>query len=100
MNNPAITIRRGLAEDHAAITHIAALDSRHVPAEPVLLGEVDGDLHAVVSLRDGTVVADPFTDTRTVRSLLLTRAAQLRGEHVRRSRRFGRPVLGRPSFGS
>ena len=96
MTNPAITIRRGHASDAAAIARVAGLDSSRTPAPPVLLAEVDGDLRAAVSLLDGAVVADPFADTRTVRSLLLTRAAQLRGE---RSRRFGLPILMRPMGG-
>ncbi len=97
---PEITIRRAGTSDVAAVERLAALDSRHAPAQPVLLADVDGDLYAAVSLRDGTVIADPFVDTRIVKSLLLTRAAQLRGDHVRRSRRFGVPVLRRPSFGA
>ena len=97
---PEITIRRAGADDAAAVERLAALDSQHAPAQPVLLADVDGDLRAAVSLRDGSVIADPFVDTRTVKSLLLTRAAQLRGDHVRRSRRFGVRVLGRPSFGA
>ena len=95
-----ITIRRAGAGDAAAVERLAALDSQHAPSQPVLLADVDGDLRAAVSLRDGTVIADPFVDTRTVKSLLLTRAAQLRGDHVRRSRRFARPALRRPSFGA
>ena len=78
MTQPAITIRRSDADDVAALEQLAALDSRHVPAAPVLVAEVDGELRAAVSLVADDVVADPFADTRGVRSLLLTRAAQLR----------------------
>ena len=95
MNNPTITIRRGRPEDAAAIARVAGLDSRHTPAAPVLLAEVDGDVRAAVSLIDGAVVADPFTQTSTVRSLLLTRAAQLRGDRGRRLV-LARPLRGRP----
>ena len=73
-----ITIRPSDSADTTALRDLAALDSHHAPAEPVLVAEVDGDLQAAVSLADGEVVADPFVDTTTVRSLLLTRAAQLR----------------------
>jgi hypothetical protein len=80
-----ITIRRSDVDDVAALHDLAALDSRHAPADPVLLAEVDGNLRAAVSLRDGALVAEPFTDTRTITPLLITRAEQLLGEgRVRR----------------
>ena len=72
-----ITIRHSDSADITALRDLAALDSHRAPAAPVLLAEVDGDLEAAISLADGAVVADPFKDTRTVRSLLITRAEQL-----------------------
>jgi hypothetical protein len=78
MTSSAITIRHADASDAGALEDLAALDSRHTPAAPVLVAEVDGVLQAAVSLRDDAVVADPFTDTREVRSLLVTRARQSR----------------------
>jgi hypothetical protein len=78
MTQPAITIRRSASDDAHALEQLAALDSRHVPSAPVLVAEVDGELRAAVSLSDSAVVADPFVDTSNVRSLLLTRVAQLR----------------------
>ena len=86
MTTTAITIRRGLSDDASALERIAALDSSHTPAEPVLVAEVDGDLHAAISLQDGAIVADPFVDTRMERLLLVTRASQLRGERETRRR--------------
>jgi hypothetical protein len=87
MTNPAITIRRSHSGDESALERIAALDSAHTRAAPVLLAEVDGALQAAISLHNGAVVADPFVDTRIVRTLLVTRAGQLRGHHVARRRR-------------
>jgi hypothetical protein len=92
MTSTTITIRRAGAADDAALEDLAALDSRHVPTEPVLVAEVDGVLRAAVSLTDDAVVADPFVDTRSVVSLLATRAAQAHGTPQRR-RSFVRPVL-------
>ena len=73
-----ITLRPSENSDTSALRDLAALDSQHTPAEPVLLAEVDGELQAAISLEDGAVVADPFADTRTARMLLVTRAGQLR----------------------
>jgi hypothetical protein len=81
-----ITIRRGDVDDVAALHDLAALDSRHAPSGPVLVAEVDGSIRAAVSLRDGDIVADPFTDTRSVTPLLITRAEQLLGEGAVRRR--------------
>jgi hypothetical protein len=73
-----LTIRRGRADDAAALERLAALDSHSVPAEPVLMAEADGVLRAAVSLHDGGHVADPFFRTADIEAVLLERAAQLR----------------------
>ena len=50
-----ITIRPGYADDHLALVRLAALDSAQVPAEPLLVAEMDGEMSA------GTIeqVGDP-----------------------------------------
>ena len=63
----AITIRPAYGDDRAALARLAALDSSAVPAEPLLLAEADDELRAVLSLRDGSVIADPFHPTDEVR---------------------------------
>lgn len=73
---------------------MAALDSARMPAEPVLLAEVEGTTVAAISLMDGHVVADPFEWTAEIVELLRLRAAQLDGRGplpaaARRRRRFG-----------
>ena len=98
--NAQTTIRRmDLADaDRAAVALLAERDSAESLPGPVLGLEVDGSLLAATSLTSGETIADPFTPTREVRSLLELRAAQLRRGGSRSRRRFGRR-LGRPAVG-
>jgi hypothetical protein len=70
----AITIRPAHGGDDRALARLAALDSAEVPAEPLLIAEVEGGLRAAVSLSDGTSIADPFAPTADVVALLRERA--------------------------
>jgi hypothetical protein len=72
----AITIRPAYADDDVAVRRLAALDSAPVPTNPLLLAEVDGELRAAVSLRDGRAIADPFEYTAGLVALLELHAAQ------------------------
>jgi hypothetical protein len=72
-----ITLRYGFPDDSAAVARLAALDSAEVPAAPLLVAEVGGELQAAVSLGDGRVIADPFHPTLALVALLRERAAQL-----------------------
>jgi hypothetical protein len=77
----------------AALEYLADLDSREPLTGDVLGAELDGALVAAISLTTGGVIADPFTRTDQIRSLLELRARQLRGRGAR-LRRFvpgGRP---------
>ena len=69
-----ITIRLAYADDFTALGRLAALDSAPIPPRPVLLAEVDGELRAALSLRDGSAVADPFHLTNDLVALLRARA--------------------------
>jgi hypothetical protein len=70
-----ITIRWGSADDQLPLSRLAALDSAAgVPPSPLLLAEVDGELRAALSLRDGSVIADPFFATANLLVLLRMRA--------------------------
>ena len=80
-----ITIRPGYADDHLALVRLAALDSAQVPAEPLLVAEMDGEMSAALSLRDGTSIADPFRPTAAVVALLRAHAAT--AERTPRKRR-------------
>ncbi len=71
-----ILIRRAYADDAIALARLAALDSADaVPAAPVLVAELDGELSVALSLTDGSVIADPFVPTAEVVALLALRAA-------------------------
>ena len=69
-----IVIRRATERDEAAVTRLAALDSRPVPGGELLLAVVDGELRA--ALGEGELVADPFKPTDPLAELLRLRAAQ------------------------
>ena len=69
-----ITIRPGYADDHLGLVRLAALDSAVVPAEPLLVAEVDGELSAALSLADGTSIANPFRPTADIVALLRAHA--------------------------
>ena len=71
-----ILIRPGYADDGRALQRLAALDSAAgPPSAPVLVAEVDGELSAALSLRDGSVIADPFRPTAQIVALLRAHAA-------------------------
>jgi hypothetical protein len=84
-----ITIRPAGPGDAVAVRELAQLDSAAVPAQPVLLGEAGGRVRAAVSLVDGSAVADPFSPTAHLVTLLRVHAARLAhpsraGEHRQR----------------
>src|SRR5947209_882032 len=66
-----VTVRLSRGDDALALERLAALDSQEAaPPSPVLLGEVNGEVWAALSLADGSVVADPFRPTSTLVRLL------------------------------
>ncbi len=81
------TIRRAKESDEAALRQLAALDSRPVPAGPVLLAESNGELRAALSLTDGETVADPFHPTAAIVELLVAFAAPGRDGRTAPARR-------------
>ena len=91
-----LRIRYARQDDDAALRRLAALDSALVPAAPLLVGEVDGELRAALSLVDSAVIADPFRLTVALVELLRVRSGQLgaaRAAEKRRSAsRTGRPI--------
>ena len=70
-------IRYARPDDDAALGRLAALDSAAVPAAPVLVAELDGELRAALSLVSSEVIADPFRPTVAVVEQLRKRAASL-----------------------
>jgi hypothetical protein len=88
-----ITLRLGFPDDRETVTRLAELDSSTLPAEPLLLAEVAGELRAALSLADGTAIYDPFHPSVELHELLHARARQLRGRAKRRrSLRLRRPL--------
>lgn len=62
-NRTYITIREATDHDAGALERLAQLDSDRVPARPLLVAEVSGELAAAMSTADGTTIADPFRPT-------------------------------------
>ena len=75
LSQPTIIIRGGTAADGPVLSRLAALDSAPVPFGPTLIAEVDGEARAVLALRDGSVIADPFERTAELVQLLQVHAA-------------------------
>jgi hypothetical protein len=87
-----ITIRPGDAGDQLALRRLAALDSAPVPAQPLLVAELDGELSAALSLHDGTSIADPFRPTAQIVALLRAHAGAAT-QAPRTRRRASQPRL-------
>ena len=88
-----ITIRRAYPDDAHALRLLAALDSSEVPAEPVLVAEVDGELRAAVSISDLEAIADPFFPTADIVELMRGHIAGSVQRPRRRRRLRGAPAL-------
>jgi hypothetical protein len=97
---PAIlTVRPAFPDDAQAVARLAALDSQRVPAGPLLVAEVAGELWAAVALDGAAELGDPFRPTAELVVLLRERARQLTrtarprplpaGRALRRLRRAG-----------
>jgi hypothetical protein len=99
----AVTIRRlsDSESDRAALRTLAQRDSGAELDGQVLVAEVEGSILAAISVADGDVLADPFSRTAELRSLLELRAAQLRRREkvsrVRGLRRAERATAALPS---
>ena len=71
-----LTLRLATSADRAALARLADLEQTTRPAEPVLVGELMQRPVAALSLRDGSVIADPFTPTAELIELMRLRARQ------------------------
>jgi hypothetical protein len=74
MKSPPVSARR---PDTIAVGAVAALDSARAPGGDALVGELNGEIVAVITMRDGDVVANPFRATAAVVDLLRNRRAAL-----------------------
>jgi hypothetical protein len=66
------------AGDQRVLERLAQLDSAQAPANPTLIGEVQGKAVVAVSLLDGQAIADPFVAVRPILELVRLRAGQLK----------------------
>jgi hypothetical protein len=91
----SLTIRWATADDAAALSRLAALDSSEVPIGRLLVAEVDGELRAAVPATAGPGIADPFRPTADLVALLEMRVRHLRrdGNGLRRAASSPRPRL-------
>jgi hypothetical protein len=69
-----LEIRPDEPADEGSLRRLAQLDSAPMLAAPRLIGLVDGELLAAISLRDRAVVAHPFAPTAQLVALLTMRA--------------------------
>jgi hypothetical protein len=97
-----VSIRWTDSDDDNRLAVVAARDSQRLPDGPWLVAEVEGNPLAVLSLSTSAFVADPFSRTVELRSLLELRAEQLaereptRGLFGRVQMAFG-PRTGQPA---
>jgi hypothetical protein len=88
----AVTLRTMDASgaDFQALCELAERDSRGIPAGRLIGAELEGRLMAAIAIDSGELIADPFSSTVELRSLLELRRAQVRRQTARRraSRRW------------
>jgi hypothetical protein len=79
----AVTIRPARDSDVAALERLAERDTRLLPGGPLLVAERDGTIQAALALHSGRSIADPFTPTAELVTLLRTHAEarQARSSH-------------------
>lgn len=65
-----VTLRAARPDDAPDVARLAALDSRRVPAGPLLLAEENGVLRAALAVTTGEAIADPFAPTEHLLALL------------------------------
>jgi hypothetical protein len=70
----AYVIRLATEQDAATLRRLAALDSARPLTGRILIGEIDGDPAAALSLKTGAIVANPFRHTAALRAHMRVRA--------------------------
>jgi hypothetical protein len=70
-------IRLATEEDAAALRRLAALDSARPLTGRILIGEIDGEPAAALSLKTNATIADPFRATENLRVHMRMRASAL-----------------------
>jgi len=92
IDSTEITIRAERTEDKSEIARVAGRDTHELPAGPLLVAEVGGNVRAAISLTDGSFVADPFHRTTELVEMLKIRAGAVQDSRreIARSRRSRR----------
>ena len=85
----AVTVRRSRPADRPAVSRLAQMEGRRLPAEPLLVAEVCGKVLAARSLGSRQAVADPSRPTGQLLELLDLRSLHLREQGGRPARRRG-----------
>jgi hypothetical protein len=73
----AYVIRQSTHADTHALWRLAELDNQRPFSGPALIGEIDGNPAAAISLAEGRVIADPFQQTGVLIQLLRMRHGAL-----------------------
>jgi hypothetical protein len=84
--NIGITIRRLGADDNAAVTRLAQLDTARRPRGELIGAELDGHLVAAISTTTSEAIADPFRRTAEIVEMLRVRLTQLNARPTFRTR--------------
>jgi hypothetical protein len=93
-----ITIRFAHPDDAGRLRRLAALDSKRLPAGPLLVAEVSGELWAAVSVTSQPrAIADPFRHTAELVAMLQERAHRL--TRSRQPAQAPQPLQMRPVYG-
>jgi hypothetical protein len=71
-----VVLRSARPDDAEALDRLASLDSRRAQRGPALVAEENGALRAAVYLESGDAVADPFTPSAHLVTLLRHHAAR------------------------
>lgn len=82
-----VVLRPATMHDADALRRLAELDSSAPLAGPILIAERGGELAAAIEVHGKRAIADPFTQTAGLVSLLRPRAELLRRAAVGRRRR-------------
>jgi hypothetical protein len=80
-----LLIRNATLADRKALDRLAALDGLRLPAGPLLVAVVDGELVAALGIHSGQAVAHPFRRTADALQMLRIQARAMQGEPIHRS---------------
>jgi hypothetical protein len=74
---PPLTIRWAGPDDAEGLDVLAELDEAPIPPAPLMLGFVDDELWAAVSVSSGAAICDPFKPSAEVARLVAERGRDL-----------------------